>query len=234
MNTNYNLLVVDDDAAYRAGVTNLLHSFGKDMNLTIREASTGAEAMEILERFEADCILLDYRLPGGSGLEWLEQMAQGPARRAVIMVTGDGSEEVAVTAMKNGAVDYLVKGAIAKENLFRTIRNALSHLEMQRTIARQQEELLQAERQRVIVESLGAACHHLGQPATVITTYLELMRRNESDPGKQAMIANCFEAAQSMAVILDRLRQVSEYRTEPYLASGDDGPPRSDERILAI
>ena len=231
---NYNLLLVDDDAAYRDGLTNLLHSFEKEMNLAIREASTGAEAVDLLKSYDADCVLLDYMLPGGSGLEWLDRLTQGAVKRAVIMITGDGSEEVAVTAMKNGAVDYLVKGSITRESLFRTIRNALAHLEMQRTISLQQEELLQAERQRVMVESLGAACHHLGQPATVITTYLELMRRNESDPDKQAMIANCFEAAQAMAAILDRLRQVSEYRTEPYLAAGPGEQPRSDERILAI
>lgn len=228
------MLVVDDDDAYRSGLINLLRQLKQEMNMQIREASTGAEAGEILKDYAADCILLDYQLPGGSGLEWIERLVGGTTDRAVIMVTGNGSEEVAVAAMKNGAVDYLVKGSIAKESLFRAVRNGLAHVEMQRTISRQQQELLQAERQRVMMESVGAACHHLGQPATVITTYLELMRRNEKDPDLQAMIANCFEAAQAIAAILDRLHQVNEYRTEPYLVNEDGGPPKSDERILAI
>jgi signal transduction histidine kinase len=98
----------------------------------------------------------------------------------------------------------------------------------------QKQELLAAERQRVMIQSLGAACHHLGQPVTIITGYLEMMRRKEQSPEMREMIDNCVKAAESLGEILDRLRRVSEYRTVPYLPTVSDGPVRGDERILEI
>jgi len=98
----------------------------------------------------------------------------------------------------------------------------------------QHEKLLAAERHRVMIESLGAACHHLGQPATVISAYLQMMKRKERDPELQDMISKCILAANSMADILKQLMHVSQYRTEPYLASNGNDDCHHDETILKI
>lgn len=97
---------------------------------------------------------------------------------------------------------------------------ALQKTELQRTIAEQQRALLEAERQRVMIESLATACHHLGQPATVIMTCLALMRRENPSPDMAALITPCETAATAIEDILKRLNRVSEYRTVPYL-TGD-------------
>jgi hypothetical protein len=93
---------------------------------------------------------------------------------------------------------------------------------------------LRAEQHRVMIETVGAACHHLGQPVTVITAYLELMRKKETDPELIHMIAECQAAADEVAAILHRLKTVAQYRTEPYLTAKDAGDGRPDERILKI
>ena len=150
------------------------------------------------------------------------------------MVTGAGSEEVAVEAMKRGATDYLVKGSITPEILCRAVGNAVQRVQMQRAIKKQRERLIEAERQRVMIQSVGAACHHLGQPATVIKTALEVVRKAETSEGNLAMLDECLKAADAIADILTRLSQVSEYRTEPYYSLGDDESERPDTEIIAI
>jgi len=103
-----------------------------------------------------------------------------------------------------------------------------------RLIEEQSSQLVEAERQRVMIESLGAACHHLGQPATVITAYLSLMEKGELPPETHEMVVHCREAAQSISDILCRLPRVAQYRTEPYLVR--EGIPATVEQqhILQI
>ncbi len=87
-----------------------------------------------------------------------------------------------------------------------------------RTIESQSEALLEAERQRVMIQSLATACHHLGQPATVISAYLEMTRRMALPAEAQVMLAECRAAADDVADILKRLQGLTVYRTEPYLS----------------
>jgi putative two-component system response regulator len=85
-----------------------------------------------------------------------------------------------------------------------------------RTIETQTDALLDAERQRVMIQSLGAACHHLGQPATVINTYLQIVLRMELPAAAHEMLAECRTATEAVAAILERLQNLTVYRTEPY------------------
>ncbi|MEI6972353.1 MAG: hypothetical protein WCL44_12660 [bacterium] len=92
------------------------------------------------------------------------------------------------------------------------------------TIEKQTEALLEAERQRVMIQSLGAACHHIGQPATVINSYLQLLQGVELPQKEKAMLAECRIAAESVASVLDRLQCLTVYRTESYVQHGNMAP----------
>ncbi len=92
-----------------------------------------------------------------------------------------------------------------------------------------------AEQRRVMLESLGAACHHLGQPATVLMGNLGIMQKKleDADEMTKELIANSIEAMETMSDILYRLNTVNEYKTTQYL----EKPPGSDSeesRILEI
>jgi signal transduction histidine kinase len=103
-----------------------------------------------------------------------------------------------------------------------------------RTIQDQTQSLLAAERQRVMIESIGAACHHLGQPATVLTAYLEILNREATSEEAHRMLEQCHKASEAMAEILHRLQTVAEYRTEPYLTIRSGDAPPTTEHILRI
>jgi len=92
-----------------------------------------------------------------------------------------------------------------------------------------------AERKRVMLESLGAACHHVGQPATILMGNLELLnnRLETSDDVTRSLIATSLEAMEEIRKILQRLNDVSEYRTSDYLREMNK-PTSIDSKIIQI
>ncbi|NCC52146.1 MAG: response regulator, partial [Spartobacteria bacterium] len=117
----YSLLVVDDEPSAREGYIRLLSRTKEGRPGKILEAENGSRAMEVLAREPVDCALLDFQMPGGNGLRWLERMMEVQPYLAVIMLTGNGHEEIAVQAMKTGAMDYLIKGAFSPGELVHAI-----------------------------------------------------------------------------------------------------------------
>jgi PAS domain S-box-containing protein len=100
---------------------------------------------------------------------------------------------------------------------------------------RTEEALRQAEQHRVMLASVGAACHHLGQPATVILTNLELIKRMTRDTNRkdlQDILRSTNQAAEQMAAVLHKLNAVDEYRTVQYLDTRSATSP--DNVILDI
>lgn len=122
--------------------------------------------------------------------------------------------------MKAGVSDYLVKGRITPDSLRLVISNALQKFDMQQKIDEQGAALLDAERQRVMMESVGAACHHFAQPLTTMLSNLEMLVRGQGidESDKSLMLQQCLRAADMMRVILNKFQHVREYRTRPYLA----------------
>ena len=101
--------------------------------------------------------------------------------------------------------------------------------ELTDTVRKQSDEIVSAEQQRVMIESLGAACHHIGQPATVLRLYISRLRDEHSDSLEQNAILACSDAIESIAGILEKLRLVSEYRTTPYITfSGVHQPSQTE------
>ena len=93
----------------------------------------------------------------------------------------------------------------------------------------------QAERQQVMMESLGAACHHLGQPSTILLSSLELISRmkDKDRAAVDELLSSSLAAAESLRRMLHDLNEMTEYRTVPYVeGSGKDGSGKT--RIIAI
>lgn len=95
--------------------------------------------------------------------------------------------------------------------------------------------LREAERNRVMLESLGAACHHLGQPATVLLANLGLLQRriDQQDPFVKDLVHSSIEAMETLGEILHRLNTVNEYKTTKYLEN-PEGSTTPESRILEI
>lgn len=105
------ILIVDDDALIRDS----LHETLKLEGYRVQVASSGVEAQEKLEAFPCDIVITDIRMPEMSGMDLLRWVKQKYPDTAVLLVTGYGSIENAVEAMKEGASDYITKPIMDNE-----------------------------------------------------------------------------------------------------------------------
>lgn len=127
------LLVVDDDSISHEAVRRHL---GADF--TLCHAESLGEARERLQGAPVDCVLLDFRLPDGEGLSLVPEVV---ARHIpVILCTSQGNEEIAVRAMQEGADDYLVKNALNRATLTRSVDNALERARLRAAIRQRDQE----------------------------------------------------------------------------------------------
>ncbi|HYG44496.1 MAG TPA: sigma-54 dependent transcriptional regulator [Bordetella sp.] len=97
------LLVLDDDAAIRE----VLAEIAREHGFSVAQAATMKDAVIQLQRQQPDLVLTDVRLPGDSGMEIFSRMPNSEAE--VVVITGHGSMDNAVEALRLGATDYLVK-----------------------------------------------------------------------------------------------------------------------------
>jgi FixJ family two-component response regulator len=99
------VFVVDDDESMRMALTSLFQS----MNFPVKVFSSATELLQSKLPEIASCLVLDIRLPGVSGLEFQEVLANAGIHIPIIFVTGHGDIPMSVRAMKAGAVDFLTK-----------------------------------------------------------------------------------------------------------------------------
>ena len=114
------ILVVDDDRAVRSALRVNLAKAGYDVRLV----NSAEEATTALAEREVDLVLTDVKMPGRGGMALLEELREHRPETRVILMTGHGSVEDAVSAMKQGASDYIIK-PISKTELLIVIQRAL-------------------------------------------------------------------------------------------------------------
>jgi len=100
------VLIVDDEPTYRVVLAQTLKGYGHNTE----SCESGDEAINLLQKNRYDVVLLDYKMPGTSGINVLQWMYGMKMDIPVIIITGYGSEEIALEAWKWGAKDYFVKG----------------------------------------------------------------------------------------------------------------------------
>ncbi|MBP9853839.1 MAG: sigma-54-dependent Fis family transcriptional regulator [Candidatus Omnitrophica bacterium] len=104
-NKKYSILVVDDEPLIRESLFEIFKIEG----FTTQMAASAEDALKFLEKFSADIVITDLKLPKMSGLDLLKEIKKNHKHTEVIMITGYGSIETAVEAMKIGAFDYVTK-----------------------------------------------------------------------------------------------------------------------------
>ncbi|MFZ5572910.1 MAG: diguanylate cyclase [Thermodesulfobacteriota bacterium] len=235
-----NILAIEDNPEDAFLYRRLL---GKTKTVEYRlfETETAAEGLQLLRNREIDCILLDYNLPDMDGLELLEKITGDDSTADVptIVLTGQGNEMIAVQAMKKGATDYLVKGALNHDLLIRTIRHAMekkqTEQELRQTNAKlktnlfelekanqriieQQKALLEEERLKVLLQMAGATAHELNQPLMALLGNVQLLELHRQNTEKSSSyIAKIQQAADRIAAIVQKIQNIRQHEVRPYV-----------------
>lgn len=124
MNDNRLIYIVDDDDAVRRSVKFMLSHTG----FQTREMSSGDEFLKNVKPSERGCVLLDVRMPGMDGLEVQEHMIKNGIDMPIIILTGHGDIEIAVKAMRAGALNFIEK-PYKKDALLAAIDEAFHQLD---------------------------------------------------------------------------------------------------------
>ena len=144
------ILLIDDNEQDRLLYRRYLTKPAGRERLELHEAATGDEGLALFAALRPDCVLLDYNLRDTDGLAVLDGLRQlaPPDTLCVVMITGGGSEQLAVRALRNGALDYLVKQQFDPELLYKTVVHAVEKNEWRQYTAHYHVEL-QAVNQRL-------------------------------------------------------------------------------------
>lgn len=115
------VVVIDDDLAVREALGGLFQSIGLTVDLygsvdAFQAAGTGDRG---------DCLVVDVRLPGKGGLEFIEELGREGTRRAIVFISGHADVPMSVRAMKAGAIDFLTK-PVREQELLEAVQRAIA------------------------------------------------------------------------------------------------------------
>lgn len=180
MKYHHKILILDDEEELRAIIAQRLNRRGYE----VLEAGTAKEGMALLQDSFFDAVLLDLRLPDGDGLMLLPQMKQRQPDLQVVMLTGHGTVESAIEAMKTGAFDYLMKPCNLSE-LEITLQKALEQRKLMlentglRQVVNRQNPELQIIGESEALNSLKNLTHKMAQADAPV------LIQGESGTGKE-------------------------------------------------
>lgn len=183
------LLVEDDDAQARL-VTEQLR--GRSDVVVVRRCDTLAETVAALQAQPGgfDVVLLDLGLPDSEGQETVLEVRRNAMRPAIVVHSGMHDVSVALAAMRKGAQDYVVKGAVDGANLARLLQLAIERKRLQDT-----EQML-----------VGVVSHDLRGPLQTIVLGCDMLRRDNPSPRIEAIHRAAIRATALVNDLLDATR----------------------------
>ena len=117
------ILLVEDDELDRRAARRCLQQCA--IAVIVEDAASAEETLQRIASVRYDCILLDYYIPGVTGLALFQKIRDVAANMPVVIFTGRGDEDIAVELMKAGAADYLPKSSLTAERLASSLRHII-------------------------------------------------------------------------------------------------------------
>jgi two-component system, sensor histidine kinase and response regulator len=173
------VLIVDDEQGMRMAVRRALRHFtaglpeiNGEVSFEVSEAGTGEEAITIINETTPNIILLDFKLPGISGLDVLDKIDSVSSDMLIIMITAYASIKTAVKATKSGAYDFLPK-PFTPDELKSVIKKAAGRLMLMR-----QARLLAEEKKKIRFQFTSVLVHELKAPLAAVEGFLQIMQNH--------------------------------------------------------
>jgi signal transduction histidine kinase len=185
------VLIVDDDEIDRRVASRFLGPGYRS-----RLFSSGEEVLAAIDGDPPDCAVIDFQIPGTDTMQLVTELVSRSI--AVVMLTGHGSEPVAVQTMQLGASDYLSKHQLTETALGRAVSNAIEKNRMAIQLR---------DKQREIAWFAGVAAHDLRAPLRRLCQYADLamLQGGRADPELSDIITSMRKDARSLLTLVDGL-----------------------------
>ena len=225
----FNVLLVEDNSAHAALVRRAFRRYEGNFKLDI--CVSLAEAREYMSKNQPDILITDMRLPDGDGIELIPKKDDGVVRSFPIMVmTSYGNEEIAVSAIKAGALDYIVKSSETLSDMPHIARRSMrewSHIVEKQLMEIQLKEFLEkmanAERLAELGTLSATLAHELNQPLTVLKLLLQdcetEIKPFENEDEFKGMVRDCLREIETAELIVRRFRNYAHPVNKRYLVN---------------
>lgn len=194
----FTILIIDDEKNIREG---LAADFEMD-GYNVKIAANGEEGLEFLSKGDIDLVITDLRMPGTSGEDVLKKVTREMPGIPVIVLTGHGSIDAAVSAMQNGAYDFLTK-PLNLEHLELVVKRALKG----RELSLQHQALLSEVKSKSVSDSMIGKSAAMQRVNTLVQkvagSKISVLITGESGVGKE--------------VVADAIQQKSQRSDKPFI-----------------
>lgn len=174
------ILIVDDEPDFLRGLS---RSIPKEIDCSILTAGKAEAALSILEQQRVDLVLTDVRMPDKDGIELLREIKSRDPWITVIIMTGYGTIDIAVDAIRKGAYDFVQK-PFKPDHIHRLLKKALEHNSLIRENVRLKNRLRHLDGSETFVGSSPAIRKVMGTIRTVAGLNVTVLMRGESGTGK--------------------------------------------------
>lgn len=230
------LLVIDDDDVDRMALRRALQRSALPFDL--QEVDNAEAGSELLKSDVFDCAFLDYKLPGFDGLKLINRLRELEVKIPLIVLTGQGDEQIAVNLMKAGASDYLAKDRLSSESLSRAVQGAIRLYKAESEVAlanqrlretnellKQQNRALEAQQEQIqrknlqLVEVsqlksefLATMSHELRTPLNAIIGFSQILMRHPegSNARRHDMLSRILASGQHLLELINDILDFSK------------------------
>ena len=203
------ILIAEDEPVSRRLLESWLTMWGHELTIT----TDGSQAWDVLQQPDAPKLaILDRMMPGLEGLEVCRKARELPHGKLtyIIILTTKGRKEDIVEGLEAGANDYITK-PFDHEELRARVQVGIRVVDLQ-------DRLIEAERNRVLMQAAGAAAHEINQPLTVVIGMSDLMLLKISpDAPERRNVETIRQEAHRISEIVKKMAEIRQYATKPYI-----------------
>ena len=204
------IVMVEDSAAHRELCRILLEKvYGPD--LEIFEESNAADGLKTCHSVQPDCVLLDYRLPDMTGLQFLDQLNSGSPHEPsfpVVLLTGMNSDDLHSDATRSGAQEYLVKDRLNGQKLALAILKATQKVGLIRELREEHARLARSLKEKEVL--LKELHHRVKNNLQVIASLLRMQA--DADRRTTGVLQETLHRVEAIALIHEQLYQSDDLR----------------------